>query len=338
MASKGALQMFARALGLTLVAACSITHVTAQEYTLDMANEYNTNSIVGRADAHFAELVAEKTGGRVRVVVHFSGALGIKSEDVIDSVGTGAVSLANFPLEVGAGHSPLYSMTNLPLFGISLSQAIVMQEVAKPYLTDVMKEDNIVPLYFTIWPPIGLWSDQPIQTAEDLKGLRVRVTQPITAELFKAAGSAPVQLSWADVVPQLMTGALDAVHTSIQGLSLGLPAKDVPHFMDFGSHVSQNAAVINADLLQSFPEDIRAAILEAGVETEQWSHGMIAEIMDLEYKRLSENNVTLVKQENVPSDLMSFFRQISEPLVANWQAKAGEVGARFLAEYQGRIR
>ncbi|MGV6876384.1 TRAP transporter substrate-binding protein [Pseudochelatococcus sp. B33] len=335
---KEQLQVLGRAIGIALATTICFSHALAQDYTLDMANEYNTTSIVGRADAHFAELVAQKTGGRVKVVVHFSGALGIKSEDVIDSVGTGAVSLADFPLEVGAGHNPLYSMTNLPFFGISLSQAIVMQDVAKPYLTDMMKEDNIVPLYFTIWPPIGLWSNKPIKTTDDLKRLRVRVTQPITADLFKAAGSTPIQLSWADVVPQIMTGALDAVHTSIQGLSLGLPAKDVPYFMDFGSHVSQNAAVINADLLESFPEDIRTAIIEAGVETEQWSHGMIAEILEAEYKRISENNITLMKQADIPPELMAFFRQISAPLIANWQTRAGEAGAGFIAEYQTRTQ
>lgn len=326
-------------LGVLLsLALCAAAPVAAQEYTLDMANEYNPTSIVGLADAHFAELVNQKTNGRVKIVVHFSGSLGIKSEDVIDSVGTGAVSLAHFPLEVGAGHNPLYLMTNLPLFDIGLKEAIAMQDVAKPFLTKTMEANGIVPLYMSIWPPIGLWSNKEIRTPEDLKGLRVRVTHPITAALFRGAGAAPAQLSWADVVPQLMTGNLDAVHTSIQGVTLGLPPASVPNFLDFGSHVSQNAAVINANLLNEFPPEIRSAVIEAGKETEVWARLEIEKVLVKERENLAAKNIKITTGGDIPRPLIDFLKDVAKPLIADWEKRAGVEGTAFLQAYQEKMK
>ncbi len=53
-------------------------------------------------------------------------------------------------------------------------------------------------------------SKHPVKAPEDLKGLKIRVVgSPLFNETFTALGANPTQMSWADAVPALSTGAVD---------------------------------------------------------------------------------------------------------------------------------
>ena len=50
----------------------------------------------------------------------------------------------------------------------------------------------------------------PIRKPEDLKGLKIRVVgSPLFLDTFAALGANPTQMSWADAVPALSSGAVD---------------------------------------------------------------------------------------------------------------------------------
>ncbi|WP_108659972.1 TRAP transporter substrate-binding protein [Acuticoccus kandeliae] len=304
----------------------------AQDYTLDLANEYSAATPPGLADIHFAELVKEKTGGRVEIVNQLGGSAGFRSADMIDAIGAGALPMGNFPLEVGAGRNPMYLVTNLPLIGQTLAEAETMQKIARPYVEAAMEEDNLALLYMVIWPAVGVWSAEPIETPADLEGLKIRVNHPIAMELFRAAGASPVQISWADVVPQLQVGAIEAVHASISGISLGLPMGVVPAYNDIGTHVGQAAAAINLDTLNELPDDLRAAVLEAAAETEAWNRAQIADLVASEEKHVADEGGMMVKEFS--PELIAFLREKAQPVIDDWLAKSGDAGKTFLDDYR----
>jgi len=310
----------------------------AQEITWDMANEYSANTIVGLADKHFADLVAEKTGGRIRIVNQFGGAAGLKSADLIDAIGSGAVPLGNFPLEVGSGHDPMYLVTNLPLIGQTLEEAAVMQAIARPYLEKTLAKNNLELLYMIIWPPVGIWADAPLAGPDALKGLPIRVNHPIAMTIFKNAGAAPVQLSWGDVVPQLQVGAIRAVHASVSGGTLGLPLEKVPYYIDVGTHVGQAAAAVNKDVLDGLPDDLKAAVREAAAETETWVRDTIANQMKAETEALIAKGAKIVTGPDVPAELVAYLKKVSAPIIDDWLAKTGAEGRAFLDAYREKTQ
>ncbi len=69
------------------------------------------------------------------------------------------------------------------------------------------------------WTEVGyvyFFSNSPIQTLDDLKGIKVWTWQgdPLAAALFEAMGITPVPLSVTEVMTALQTGMIDAVYTS----------------------------------------------------------------------------------------------------------------------------
>lgn len=305
---------------------------TAQEFVLDMANEYGAATPPGMADTHFAELVEKKTGGRVKIVNQLGGSAGFKSADMIEAIGSGAVPMGNFPLEAGAGHNPLYLITNLPLIGQTIDQAVTMQGIAKPYVKEAMNADDLELLYMVIWPAVGVWSKEPITRFEDFDGLSIRVNHPVATELFRNAGANPVQISWADVIPQLQVGAIEAVHASISGISLGLPMDIVPVYNDIGTHVGQAAAAINKDQLEALPDDLRAAVLEAATETEAWNREQITALVGTEAEKVKAAGGQVVSEFS--PELIGKLREIAQPIIDKWLAEAGENGTVFLDKYR----
>ena len=282
--------------------------------------------------------MAEKTGGKLKIVNQFGGAAGLKSADLIDAIGSGAVPLGNFPLEVGSGHNQMYLVTNLPLIGQTLDEAAIMQEIARPYLEKTLARDNLELLYMIIWPPVGIWAGEPLEDAESLKGVPIRVNHPIATAIFRNAGAAPVQLSWGDVVPQLQVGAIKAVHTSVSGGTLGLPLDKVPYYIDVGTHVGQSAAVVNKDVLDGLPADIKAAVLEAAAETEAWVRDTISTQMQTETDALVEKGATVISGADVPAGLVTYLREVSAPIIDEWLTKTGDEGKAFLETYRSKTQ
>lgn len=328
------------ALGLAaaFIGFAGMEQAQAEDITWDMANEYSAATIVGLADKHFADLVAEKTGGKLNIVNQFGGAAGLKSADLIDAIGSGAVPLGNFPLEVGSGHNQMYLVTNLPLIGQTLEEAAVMQEIARPYLEETLAKDNLQLLYMIIWPPVGIWASEELADAESLKGVPIRVNHPIATAIFKNAGAAPVQLSWGDVVPQLQVGAIEAVHTSISGGTLGLPLDKVPYYIDVGTHVGQSAAVVNRDVLDDLPADLKQAVLEAAAETEAWVRETISGQMQSETDALVDKGAKIVSGADVSVELVTHLREVSAPIIDEWLSKTGAEGEAFLEAYRARTQ
>jgi len=88
----------------------------------------------------------------------------------------------------------------------ALTQGDVGKEIFK-----ILESKDTIPL---AWGENGFRelsnSKHPIRKPEDLKGLKIRVVgSPLFLETFAALGANPTQMSWADAVPALSSGAVD---------------------------------------------------------------------------------------------------------------------------------
>ena len=59
--------------------------------------------------------------------------------------------------------------------------------------------------------------NKPLDSMDAIKNVRIRTYDANGTITLRNAGAAPIQLSWADTVPQLTTGGIDGVLTSADG-------------------------------------------------------------------------------------------------------------------------
>ena len=182
------------------------------------------------------------------------------------------------------------------------------------------------------WTPVGIWAKREITGAEGLRNLRIRSYDKTGTLTLKNAGAAAIQLSWADVVPALSTGTIEAVLTSDEG---GLSAKFyeyMDHFHHVGFTMGTNMIHMSQAAFDDLSPELQQAVLDAAaeVETEAWAN--INDRIALNVKRLEENGVTSVT--DVPADFIQHLRDSGDPVTAEWREHFGvEEAAKIFARY-----
>ena len=303
--------------------------VCAQDVTLNLSNEYSATSIHGVGDARFADLVKEKTGGSVAVIVHYGGALGYKSADHFDAVGEGALEIADTYGGARGGIDPMFLISSLPFFVTTVEEAALLYEVAEPELKKVFEENNQILLYASPWPPSGIWARDGVDSAAALDGLKIRTYDKNGTTALNEMGAAAVRLSWADVVPSISTGAIDAVLTSAEG---GVSGSFWEHFDTFTEiynyAIPLNFVHISKDVFDGLSAEQQAAVLEAAEETRDANWAAIPDRLATTYGQLEENKVTVVTSAN--DEYRSALQAAGEAALSDWLESTGERGQALI--------
>lgn len=314
------------------VAALSLTTagaVSAQDVTLNLSNEYSATSIHGVGDARFADLVKEKSGGSVEVIVHYGGALGYKSADHFDAVGEGALEIADTYGGALGGIDPLFLISSLPFFVTTVEEAALLYKVAEPELEKVFEENNQILLYASPWPPSGIWARDGVDSAAALDGLKIRTYDKNGTTALNEMGAAAVRLSWADVVPSISTGAIDAVLTSAEG---GVSGSFWEHFDTFTEiynyAIPLNFVHISKDVFDGLSAEQQAAVLDAAAETREANWAAIPDRLATTYGQLEENKVTVVTSAN--DEYRSALQAAGEAALNDWLESTGDRGQALI--------
>ncbi len=318
----------------TVVAAFAFSSgsAVAEVVKWDMANEYQATSVHGEGDTFFAKLLAEKTKGQIVVTLHFGGSLGYKSKDHLDAVGDGAIPIADTYVGALGGIDSMFLLPSLPFLAATTEEARILYEVAKPHYDKVFAKNNQKLLYASPWPPSGIWGKRPIDSLAALKNLKIRTYDPNGTITLKAAGASPIQLSWADVVPQLGTGGIDAVLTSAEG---GVNAKfweHLNHFTEINYAMPLNMVHINLDSFNGLSPALQKAVLEAAEEVSARNWKALDGRRQGNYKSMKANGVTVVT--GVPSAYLKALSDAGQAALDRWASKTGETAQSIIAEYR----
>lgn len=318
---------FALSAGLAL----SAGGAQAQELSWDLANEYGESSIMGVGDKAFIEAVNAGSGGAITIMPHYDGSIGYKSVDQFDAVGIGALDMADTVMGSIAGIEPIFLLSSLPFIASSYDDARLLWEVARPHYEQVFEENNQVLLWATPWPPSGIWANAPITSLEDLKPLKVRAWDPSGVQTMSNTGATAVQVSWADTVPQLASGAINGVLTSADG---GVSVKFwefLDHFTAVNYSMALNMTHMNKDLYDSLTDEQRQIVQDAARKAEEAAWAELEVRVAKNFEDMRANGVTIT--EDVSPELIADLRKAGESVYTDWLAKVGPEGQALLDEY-----
>jgi len=317
------------------VAALSVGTAAAADMKWDLANEYQASSIHGQGDTFFANKLKELSGGKIEITLHLGGALGYKSKDHFDAVGDGAIQLADSYTGAWQGFDPIFTMPALPFLAANVEEAYALYQAARPYYDEIFAKNNQKLLYASAWPPSGMWGKKPLDSEGAIKNLRIRTYDPNGTKTLKAAGAAPIQLSWADVVPQLSTGGIDAVLTSAEG---GVNAKfweHLSHFTEINYAMPLSMVHMNKDTYDGLSADMKKAVDEAAAATEKNNWDGLANRRANNYKTMKSNGMTVVT--GVSKGYLDYLNKAGEGALNDWLGKMGDRGKKIIADYKKRV-
>jgi len=297
-----------------------------------IATEYPAGAISGEGVAYFAEAATRLSAGSLNVEARFDAPDGLKSAAMPQAVIEGRVAAADAFTGALAAQAPIFQLSALPFLTSSAADTRRLLEAARPAYEAVLAGWGLVMVYATPWPATGLWSRLPLMTADAIRGLRVRTYDAAGTAVLRAAGASPVQLSFADALPRLRTGELDAVLSSGDGGAGARLWETLPNFTALNYASPLSVAFCASAVLSSLPAATAAAVMQAGRDTEtrqfRASEGRLAE----NDARMRASGVAIADSPMLRAALAD----AATSVVRDWADQTGEQGRRILAAYHGQ--
>lgn len=170
-----------------------------------------STTAIGMACEEFAQLLEERTDGRWRVIVYHDGQLG-DERDSVESIQLHNIDFAIVNASVLVNFAPELGVFDLPYVIHSYEHA------DKVFMGSVGDQANEWVEKIGV-KSMGVWesgfrnltnSVRPITSADDVKGLRIRVMEnELHQKLWLQLGADPVPMAWSDAYTALQQGALD---------------------------------------------------------------------------------------------------------------------------------
>lgn len=189
--------------------------------------EYKMSTVVppafawGKGGAIFADLVRERTGGRINIKQYPGASLVQGQQDrefaamrqgVIDVLCGAPINWAGTVRELGVFTLP-FILPDHKAWDAATHDAGIMDEYF-----GLVRKAGAEPLAVgeTGFRQISN-RVRPIKSPEDMKGLKIRVVgSPMYGEIMSSMGANPTFMSWADAQPALASGAVDAQENPLE--------------------------------------------------------------------------------------------------------------------------
>jgi TRAP-type C4-dicarboxylate transport system substrate-binding protein len=317
----------------TLIALAALTAFSAQAQTKwDMPTPYSDGEFHTRNVKAFAEDVKKNTGGAVDITVHSNGSL-IKHPDILRSVSTGQVNIAEFLLGQFGNEDPVFAADNVPFVAPGYDNALKFYQAQKPVLEKKLQGRGMKLLYAVSWPGQGIYTKDPVKSASDFKGLKMRTYSPLTSRLAELLGASPTIAQVPDVPQMFATGAMHAMVTSSATGTATKAWEFVKNYYKTNAWNPKNVVVVNERAFGRLPKAQQDGILKAAAAAEPRGWEMSKQRERDADELLAKNGVAV---QEPSAELKSALGKIGEQMAAEWEKSAGADGQAILKAYRGR--
>jgi TRAP-type transport system periplasmic protein len=299
-----------------------------------MATEYPATAMAGEGVTAFVAGVRGRSSGALEIGPSYDAALGIKSADMLAAVRDGKVAFGDTFLPTLAGVDPLFGLSALPCVASSYDDARRLAEVARPAYASALRRHGARLLYVVPWPPSGLWSKTPPRSVADLGNTRLRTYDPTSTRVMADAGTKSELLSFADTMPRLKDGTINAVLSSGDGGAGRKLWEYLPHFLELNYAFPLSVGMVNETMFNGLNDAEKTALITAAAETERAMWDLVQSRVTENYARMRSNGVTI--ETAIPSEVANNLRAACAPATKTWSTASGDDGARLLEAYLKR--
>ncbi len=267
------LLMVAAVMGLSLAVLCAPA-LAQEKYVLKFNHVLGPKEPYHQGFTNWAKAVDEKTKGGLKIEVFHSAQLGVE-EDIIEQIRQGANIGQNTDSARLGNYIPGIAVMNGPYFVDTLEDVAKLRNLStvKAWLDELAGKYGLKIVSFNwVQGYRHFFTNKPIKTPADLKGLRIRTPPaPIWQESIRALGAAPVALPFGEMYPALQQKAIDGVELVYNNIPAGR-FYEVLKYVNETRHIMLiNFEAISAKFFNSLPPAYQQILVEecdkAGMET-----------------------------------------------------------------------
>jgi tripartite ATP-independent transporter DctP family solute receptor len=330
----------------TIAAMTLAVLITPPAQAADFKKEYKLQVNVGPSfywgigATKFADLVREKTDGRINIKPYFGSALlkgaQLKSaqmvaKGVIDCAYESTINVSPVIPEANIFHLPFFINTFENLDKVKAGQAVFA----------AMEKVGLKPL---AWAENGFRqvtnSKRPIEKPEDLKGLRIRVVgNPLFMDTFRQLGADPINMNWGDAQTAFQQGVVDGQENPV-GVLIPVQIHQYHSYATMWNYLVDPLVIYwNQKQWKAFPADVQKAILAAAEESGRFEIALCRAGLDgdkslnilkndFNYTMEVPDPVKFMESKGMtvsflPADQVKAFADATAPVLEKWAREIG---------------
>lgn len=296
-----------------LAAACAGASAQIQERTIRFGHVVQPGHPISVGTQKFAEIVAAKSGGKIKIQEIGGGSLGGEQQQ-LSAVQGGVQDITPPSATIMGAVVKEFTLLDIPFSFNKAEQVDAL--LSGPFgqaLMAKLPEKGLVGLAF--WET-GFRnftnSRKPIINVEDLKGLRLRVIpNPLFIESFKALGTNPIPMAFPELYGALESKAMDAQENPF---SVVLTSKfyEVQKYLSVTNHVyTANPVVMSKKVWDKLSAAEQKIIKEAAVEAATYQRKLSRDASAGARKELETHGMQI---NDVPAATLAKMRELTKPV------------------------
>jgi tripartite ATP-independent transporter DctP family solute receptor len=316
--------------------AFSVQAQEAKERTLKFALSLAKDHPMSIGAEKFAELVAQKSGGKIKVSIFPNAVLGSDPQN-LSAVRGGTLDFTTMATGLLAGLNKEFMVFDFPFLFRDSAEAHALSDgpVGRALLAKLVDQGVI---------GLGIWdlgfrnitnSRRPITKPEDLQGLKLRViASPIYIDTFKALGTNPVPMTFGEVYGALESKAIDGQDNPV-GVIESAKFAEVQKYLSLTRHLYTGMPVLmSKKTWDSMSVAERTLIQESADEAKAEERKILRAKEDEAVDRL--RNAMQVNELGAAE--LGRMREKVQPVVEKFNGEVGELLAKQVQGELARLR
>ncbi len=316
--------------GLALVALLALP--AEAKTTLRITLQLPIKSHLGQNLLAFEEEVEKATKGEIDVEIYPSAQL-YKDKEVPQAVSSGAIEMGTASITRFAGTIPAVDIFYVPF--MFNNEEMVRKATAPGSPIRAPLDEAILGTGARVlwWQAYGgaimLSKGAPLKTPDDVKGKKVRVFGKTLGEFIKAVGGAPVLTSGSEQYVAYQRGTVDAGMTGVSGVQSRKLWQVMDHITVTNHADVEFLVLINEKVWQGLKPEHQAAVTAAARKVEAALRDTMSKIEADAFAAAKAEGMGVYVPTAAEIDM---WRAASAPVIEQYKANAGELGAKLVAE------
>ena len=322
---------------LALAAVASVGMVSAQERTLKMGLNGPEGHPAVAGMKKFAETVAAKSGGKIKVNLFLNGSLG-SDQAVVSALKGGTIGLAVMNSGILASEAKELAIFDFPfLFANEKeSDAIVDGPVGKK-MHALLEAKGLIGLsYWELGYRQITNSKRAVNKVEDLEGLKLRVIpNPINIDWVKALNANPTPMPFPEVYGGLEQKAIDGQENPISVIAANKFWEVQKHIVLSNHQYNPQSVIMSKKVWDSLTPAERKLIDDAADEAAKTQRTESRAAVAANLELLKKNGMTVTQ---LPPAEVTKLREKMKPVIAKYSANVGDATVNEMMAELAKLR
>lgn len=249
-----------------IVSGCGVQDTSSHpsQKSITISHSMNEQHPVHKGLERFADEVKKRTNGSLSIKIYANAVLG-SERDALEQLKRGGIDMTKVSAGQLESFSPSYRVFNLPYLFENQEhfyRSMQLPEIKKLYRSTA--DQGYIALTYYDAGARSFYSNRPIRTPEDLKGMKIRIQESLTAsELTKQLGASPTPMAFGETYTALQQAIIDGAENNETAL-ISSKHGEVSKIFSMTEHTRiPDILLISTETWNGLSDDQKKAVNEA---------------------------------------------------------------------------